>query len=114
MKFAESFKRMKCYRIANSEDVVTVVPPATDRVVGDEMLQSEDKTVDKGMTEGRRKTVRFLERLLDLLPTKVFEQTYQHVGIPLYFTSQGGAASTNHNMFITYRGAIPHQNSHPS
>ena len=102
MKFAESFKRMKCYRIANSEDVVTVVPPATDRVVGDEMLQSEDKTVDKGMTEGRRKTVRFLERLLDLLPTKVFEQTYQHVGIPLYFTSQGGAASTNHNMFIVH------------
>lgn len=99
-KFAESFQNMNCYRIANSEDIVTNVPPSTERVVGDEML-------DQGMTKGRRKTVFFLEKLLDLLPTKIFEQTYQHIGTPLYFTYQSGAASTNHNMFLTYRGAIP-------
>jgi hypothetical protein len=101
--FAKSFQGLNCYRIANSEDVVTVVPPSTERVVGDEMLRDDDK----GMTRGRRRTVFFLEKLLDLLPTKVFEQTYQHIGIPLYFTNQGKAASINHNMFITYRGAIP-------
>ena len=99
-KFAESFQNMNCYRIANSEDIVTNVPPSTERVVGDEML-------DQGMTEGRRNTVFFLEKLFDLLPTKIFEQTYQHIGTPLYFTNQSGAVSTNHNMFQTYRGAIP-------
>jgi hypothetical protein len=100
--FAANFQGLNCYRIANSEDVVTVVPPATDRVIGDEMLLSDDK----GLTMGRRKTVFFLEKLLDLLPTKIFEQTYQHIGTPLYFTNQQKAASTNHNMFLTYREAI--------
>ncbi len=97
--FAKNFEKLNCYRIANSEDLVTVVPPATERVVGYEMLED--------MTKGRKETVFFLERLLDLLPTKILEQTYQHVGTPLYFTNQQRAASTNHNMFITYRGAIP-------
>jgi hypothetical protein len=33
-------------------------------------------------------------------------QQYQHVGEPIYFTSQKGYISSNHNLLITYREAL--------
>ncbi|MFW9261677.1 lipase family protein [Nostoc sp. CALU 546] len=104
--FAKGFQGINCYRIANSEDVVIVVPGGTERIIGDEMLQDEG-VLGGSMTKARRKTTTFLDKLVDLLPTPLFEQVYQHIGTPLYFTNQTGAVSSNHNMFLTYRSAIP-------
>ena len=34
------------------------------------------------------------------------KDAYEHVGQPVYFSHQTGAISSNHNMSVTYCGAI--------
>jgi triacylglycerol lipase len=100
--FVNQFERHKidCFRIANSEDIVTTVPPSAGRVIGDEMLA--------GLTDSRRNTLEFLLNVSRSFEDGFFntEYLYQHLGEPIYFTDQKGSVSFNHNMFRTYREAL--------
>ena len=81
-------QRLRIFRIANSEDLVPCLPPATLRVVGDEMNPSA-----------------YVERtrmVLASLTGGVSDDIFEHVGIPVTFTAQLGEISSNHNMGYTY------------
>jgi hypothetical protein len=51
----------------------------------------------------------FLTGIIEMLPIlkSIFSKdAYEHVGQPVYFSHQTGAISSNHNMSVTYCGAI--------
>lgn len=100
-QFATNFENLECYRVANSEDIVTTLPVATGQLVGEEMLED--------MTKQQKNTVKSLRRIVSRFTTSLSTQAYQHVGEPLYFTKHKGYISHNHNMFQTYREALPSQ-----
>ncbi len=119
-KFAAHFTDLECFRIANSEDIVPTVPPATSKLIGEDMLKPEfrnqvndDDTSDEEMlnrlSPGRFETAKSLRQLETrfLTSTAPRNQLYQHIGMPLYFTDQRGSVSYNHNMVKTYREALP-------
>lgn len=81
-------QRLKAFRIANSEDVVPGIPPATLRVIGEEM--SPDHHVDA------------VRKALAALTGGVSNDVFEHVGVPVYFTTQLGEISSNHNLGHTY------------
>lgn len=99
--FASLLQNLSCFRITNSEDIVPTVPPPSGRLIGEEMFD--------GLTPARRSTLEFLlqagRKVADAILNT--EHVYQHVGEPLYFTDQRGSISLNHNMFLTYREALP-------
>ncbi len=124
--FAGYLKGTECYRIANSEDLVPAVPPATGRLKGPEMdnkpipdlddeqaLQdlylSGDKHTGQDASLARKRNTDNLRKLAFTFAfrRKLSQQVYQHVGEPLYFTGQLSYISTNHNMFDVYREVIP-------
>lgn len=81
-------QRLKSFRIANSEDLVPGLPPATLRVIGDEMNPSAH--------------VERTRKLLASLTGGVSDDIFEHVGVPVTFTAQLGEISSNHNMGFTY------------
>ncbi|MEY4352046.1 MAG: hypothetical protein RLZZ609_287 [Cyanobacteriota bacterium] len=81
-------QRLNAFRIANSEDVVPGIPPATLRVIGEEM--SPDRHVDA------------VRKALAALTGGVSDDVFEHVGVPVYFTTQLGEISSNHNLGHTY------------
>lgn len=98
-KFAAHFENLECFRVANSEDIVTTVPPATGQLVGEEMLMD--------MNDKQKDTAKSLGEIVSRFTLNLSVQVYEHVGEPLYFTEQRGAISFNHNMSRTYREALP-------
>lgn len=81
-------QRLKSYRIANSEDLVPGLPPATLRVIGDEMNPSTH--------------VEHTRKVLASLTGGVSDDIFEHVGVSVVFTAQLGEISSNHNMGFTY------------
>ena len=88
----ECSQKLKSYRISNSADIVPSVPPGTFRVVGEEMLPG--------------KVIFAIRKAVKHLSQGVFDDTYEHVGYPVYFTSQLNGISSNHNMSATYCHAL--------
>jgi triacylglycerol lipase len=84
--FAREFPK-NSYRIFNTEDLVANVPSSVLAVRGVEM------------TEGNYP---FGRRIIDFFSGGLSNQVYEHVGIPVCFTYQTGAISSNHNMNVTY------------
>ena len=118
--FAAHFTDLECFRIANSEDIVPTVPPASSKLIGEDMLKPEfrnqvndddasDEEMLNRLSPGRFETAKSLRQLETRFLTNTVprNQLYQHVGVPLYFTSQRGSVSYNHNMVETYREALP-------
>lgn len=81
-------QRLQAFRIANSEDVVPGIPPATLRVVGEEMKPGPH--------------VEAVRTALAALTGGVSNEVFEHVGTPVVFTLQLGEISSNHNMGHTY------------
>lgn len=81
-------QRLRSFRIANSEDLVPCLPPATLRVIGDEMNPSAH--------------VERTRKVLASLTGGVSDDIFEHVGVPVTFTAQLGEISSNHNMGFTY------------
>lgn len=117
--FANHFKSLECFRIANSEDIVPTVPPASSKLIGEDMLKpdlrnqiNDDEATDEEMLNqlslGRLETAKSLRQLETRFLTNTVprKQLYQHIGVPLYFTDQRGSVSYNHNMVKTYREAL--------
>ena len=98
-KFADHFANLECFRVANSEDIVTTVPPATGQLTGEEMLME--------MNNKQKNTVKSIGLIVSHFTHNLSVQVYEHIGEPIYFTAQRGAISLNHNMFKTYREALP-------
>lgn len=97
--FANNFGDLECYRIANSEDIVPTLPfPVAKRRVGEADFAK--------MSFQQRNGVESLRMFISSLTGKLTDQVYQHVGEPLYFTTQKGSISENHNLSRTYRKAI--------
>jgi hypothetical protein len=91
--FAEECAKMfTCFRIANSEDIVTNLPPPTFRLIGEEMLPSP--------------LVEQFRRLASSLSGGISEDINDHIGTNIYFTVQPGEVSSNHNMSVTYCHAL--------
>lgn len=120
--FAAHFTDLECFRVANSEDIVPAVPPATSKLIGEDMLKPEfrnqindddddasDEEMLSRLSPGRFETAKSLRQLETRFLTNTVprRQLYQHVGMPLYFTDQRGSVSYNHNMVKTYREALP-------
>jgi predicted lipase len=99
LAFANQFDGLECYRIANSEDLVPTVPPASTTLMGTEMT--------KNMSISERRRLEALKALVSFFSGKVLTQDYQHVGFPLYFVDHRGSISYNHNLETTYRQALP-------
>ncbi len=97
--FANQFKDLECYRIANSEDLVPNVPPATSTLIGDEMKQI--------LSIVQKNRIEALNDLKGFFSGNLLRQDYEHVGVPLYFTDHRGSISYNHNLEETYRQALP-------
>jgi triacylglycerol lipase len=104
-EFAKVFDTygISCYRIANSEDVVTHVPPNSGKLLGPEMNNPKERSYSLfqravGTVEAYAKSP------VAILTLRT--QVYEHVGEPFYFTHQTGYWSSNHNMDVTYGGAI--------
>ena len=99
--FAQRFIELKleCYRIANSEDIVPTVPFATGRFIDDATFAQ--------MTTQQRDGLESLKEFISSLTGRLTDEVYQHVGEPLYFTTQKGTIAGNHNLYKTYREAIP-------
>jgi hypothetical protein len=101
LKFAQRFSEKVVYaqafRIANCEDLVNGLPTGTiTELTGPEMKKEKDPND-------------FLTGIIDNLPIlkSIFSKdAYEHVGQPVYFSHQTGAISSNHNMSVTYCGAI--------
>jgi triacylglycerol lipase len=88
-RFAKACEeRIQAFRIANSEDVVPGIPPATLRVVGEEMSPGPH--------------VEAARLALAALTGGVSNDVFEHVGVPVYFSLQLGEISSNHNMGHTY------------
>lgn len=81
-------EKLNAFRIANSEDVVPGIPPATLRVVGEEMKPGPH--------------VEAVRLALATLTGGVSGDVFEHVGVPVVFTTQLGEISSNHNMGHTY------------
>ncbi len=111
--FAQKFREreLKHYRIANTEDLVPTVPPATGMLLGPEMhgqaIPGVDNAIPTKVTPARRSNAEFLSGLANTFRRNLTQQVYEHVGEPLYFTNQEGYITTNHNMFDVYRRALP-------
>ncbi|MCX5953872.1 MAG: lipase family protein [Cyanobacteria bacterium] len=98
-QFARSCnKKLSAFRIANSEDLVPGLPPATLKVIGDEMSPA--------------KHVETVRKALAVVTGGVSDDVFEHVGTPVYFTTQLGEISSNHNMGHTY--CSPLRESQPS
>jgi hypothetical protein len=101
LKFAQRFSEKVVYaqafRIANCEDLVNGLPTGTiTELTGPEMKKEKDPND-------------FLTGIIEMLPIlkSIFSKdAYEHVGQPVYFSHQTGAISSNHNMSVTYCGAI--------
>lgn len=92
-QFAKACKqRLNAFRMANTEDVVPGIPPATLRVVGEEM------------NPGRH--VEVVRKALAALTGGVTDDVFEHVGVPVCFTTQLGEISSNHNMGHTYCASL--------
>lgn len=111
--FADKFNefisndKIRAFRFANSEDLVTFVPfPVWFKVGVDldgNLLGSSIRSIFNQVTGG------------------IFEKDYQHVGLPIYFTYQArrfkeseeltkketATLGDNHNMTASYCGALP-------
>lgn len=104
-EFAQRFSETvyaQTFRIANCEDLVNGLPTGTiTELKGLEMKE------DKGSND-------FLAGFIESVPIlkRIFSQdAYEHVGQPVYFSHQTGAISSNHNMSVTYCGALFGQRS---
>jgi triacylglycerol lipase len=97
--FAGQFNELECYRIANSEDLVPTVPPATNTLIGAEMQHV--------LSIAQKNRIEALNELKGFFSGNLLRQDYAHVGIPLYFTDHRGSISYNHNLESTYRQALP-------
>ncbi|MEB3310816.1 MAG: lipase family protein [Snowella sp.] len=113
-KFADFFKSLTAYRIANSEDFVVIVPPGTSQIMGPEMfgqpIPNSNSEAGKTATPSAQNNKDVINKLVNLFrkpENLLIDQIYEHVGIPLYFTDQRGYLSSNHNMFYIYREALP-------
>lgn len=97
--FAAQFAALTVYRIANSEDLVPSVPPASGNLLGEDM-KKEDLSV------GQRQRLDALEGLKFAFLHNLTDVNYQHVGLPLTFTDHRLSISYNHNLEHTYREAL--------
>jgi hypothetical protein len=98
-KFADHFANLECFRVANSENIVTTVPPATGQLIGEEMLME--------MNDKQKNTAKSIGLIASHFTHNLSVQVDEHIEEPIYFTAQRGAISLNHNMFKTYREALP-------
>lgn len=102
--FAKHFNDLQqCYRIANSEDIVPTVPPATGKLIGAEMLNQNLSLAQRKSQQNRLESLRVI---VGFFSGNLSLQQYQHVGEPIYFTTQKESISFNHNLFITYREVL--------
>jgi len=96
-RFSEKVVYAKTFRIANCEDLVNGLPTGTiTELTGPEMKKEKDPN-------------NFLTGIIEISPVlkSIFSKdAYEHVGQPVYFSHQTGAISSNHNMSVTYCGAI--------
>lgn len=98
--FSEAFDdlELKCYRIANSEDIVTNIPFASARLIGKQIMD--------GASPVFKRRILFWRDFLSRLSFRLTNVEYKHLGVPIYFTKQTGSISENHNLGETYRKAL--------
>ncbi len=83
IKFAEAFKEIECYRIANSEDLVPKIPLPTLLPIS-------------GRLPARNGILDFFTQWLNE------SLDFQHIGLPIYFTAQKGSISDNHTLPVYF------------
>ncbi|MEG3436062.1 lipase family protein [Pannus brasiliensis CCIBt3594] len=100
--FAEIFKNprvpLRSYRVFNSEDLVPSVPFPTTSILDEESL--------RGMSPSSRARFLGLRAFLETLTGGQSDKKYEHIGIPIAFTTQTGTIAGNHNLTKTYREAL--------
>jgi hypothetical protein len=99
-QFAESFinLNLKAFRIANSEDIIPTLPPATSTLMEPEMISSMNSTQVKRLNA--------LKRFVSIFSGNLSDQQYDHIGESMYFTDARGSISSNHCLEVTYREAL--------
>lgn len=96
-RFAKNFDipEWQCYRVANTEDIVQMIPAPT------KLLVNPNRD---GYTEESLREVAFLFR------SRISESNFQHVGEPICFTTHKGSISDNH-IIPTYQEALAEQHT---
>ena len=97
-KFAEHFDALRCYSIINTEDLIQSVPLPTTQIVDDESFD--------GMSADSKSRIVAFRGFLEWITDGQAAKHYQHVGIPVCFTTQTGTIAGNHNLTRTYRNAL--------
>jgi triacylglycerol lipase len=83
-KFAQSFNTLKdCYRIANTEDIVTTLPIPAGMLFDTQWIKKLPPLV-QGIIEKSRKIINGVGHIFSI----DFYADYRHVGEPIYFTFQ--------------------------
>jgi hypothetical protein len=109
-KFAQKFNefieqnRITAFRFANSEDLVPKIPLPVWFKAGID-FEEKQEPLFKALESARNG--------FNKITGDIFEEDYQHVGLPIYFTHQAirkdkttGTVGDNHNMTSSYCGAL--------
>lgn len=97
-KNINTLEALDCYHIINSEDLIQSVPLPTTQVVDESILNS--------MNAVRKARTLWLRGFLETITNGQAGKHYQHIGIPIGFTTQTGTIAGNHNLTKTYREAL--------
>lgn len=89
-QFAQHFKHLECYRIANSEDLVTTIPLPSLLLAASRIPLREIAVPSAKSLTGKPE--------------------YEHVGQSVYFTIQTGSVAGNH-IIPTYQDALAQMNT---
>lgn len=91
--FSRECKRLlSAFRVVNSEDIIADLPPSSFNMKGVEMRS------------GGNGIMRKLSRIRNQNPLS--RNTFEHVGVPVCFTANVGALSSNHNLTVTHSRAL--------
>jgi len=88
-KFAQAFKeaKLECFRIANTEDIVPTLPLSTP-TLEEQPLGLADELISVS-----------LKTTIGLITNY---EIFEHIGRPVYFTTQKDTIADNHNLQSTY------------
>ena len=92
-------KLLSAYRIANSGDLVPVVPPTTFKLAGVDVLGKHLSLA--------KIFISIFRFFLGVITGGITRADYEHVGSNTCFTTQVKSISANHNLNVTYARALP-------
>ncbi|KAF3889264.1 hypothetical protein AB0756_24710 [Tolypothrix campylonemoides VB511288_2] len=127
--FAQTFKtsHIECYRIANSEDIVPNFPVSTldlpakkisflNKFVAFQVTKTQERitttssSIKSVQTQPVQKNlevkVETTRGLMSDLNMFKYNDTFEHIGIPIYFTVQKNSIANNHDLKGTYIQAL--------